>query len=673
MADKEVKPDPEEVEAQKHVEELLGPADPRYASDPLPPAMPEVEKATATKLPAVPEPAPEPPADANETQPPVEQPPADTEAADAPVENAEQTETEPVPAAEPASASPAPEPAAEPPAAMTAQEDKATDAAVDDIMRSDAEAVLPEENQEAVVMKSSFAERCKNAWLDWWGNPWKRYGTLIVAAIVVAVLLFVAPVRAAVLNAFGVRSSLLVHVFDGASNLPLQNAVVEVDGKTAKTNADGEVKITGIHLGVQDVAIRKLAFATVNEKVKFGVRIIELNDITLKPVGTQLTYVFTDYLSGKPVQGVAVKSGESTAQSDKNGKAVITLEPNDTQDATITASKDGYRTDELKAPADPSAATQYKLVPGAHAIFVSKQSGKYDVYKMYVDGKDKSVLLAGTGLETQPPVVLPSPDGKKVAVTSTRDDKRNKDGYLLTTLNIVDVTSGEPTTLEHAEQVTLIGWQGNTLVYSQTVAGASAANPNRQKIIAYDLAANKRFQLANANYFVGQQLIGNTLYYAVSSTDPNAKTTFGYVDIDGSGQKRLYSGQVWTLVRTEYNVMKLQTPDKWYQYTVGASAVVSTTPPGEDASRFYVDNPDAKKSVRVEARDANGILQVRDLSTGTEREVTKQKNMQAPLYWLNDSSVVYRVAGADEVADYAVNIQGGQAKKIADVSLGGIR
>lgn len=663
--------DPEEVEAQKHVEEIMGPADPRYASDPLPPAMPDVStlaEQSASKQQTVEgqvdavEPSPSEDSASAEAQPEPEPNVEVTEGNEPSVQPEPQQVLEPV--AEPPQQALPEEPNPEPPE----KEDKATDAAVEDIMRTNADAALPEATQEAVVMKLSIVEKCKNAWIDWWGNPWKRYGTIIVTVVVLAVLIFVAPVRAAVLNAFGVRSSLLVHVFDGATNLPLQNAIVEVDGKAVKTNADGDAKVTGIHLGDQKVEIHKLAFATHTENVRFGVRIVELNDVTLKPVGTQLTYVFTDYLSGKPVQGVMLKSGEATAESDKQGKAVITIEPDSTKEAAITATKDGYRTDVLKVPSDPSTTTTYKLVPGNHAIFASKESGKYNVYKMYVDGKDRAVLLAGSGLEAQPPDTLPSPDGKRVAVASTRDNKRNKDGYLLTTLNIVDVSSAEPTAIEHAETVRLIGWQGNTLIYSQTVAGASAANPNRERIIAYDTSSNKRFQLASANYFVGEELVGNTLYYAVSATDPAAKTTFGYVDIDGSNQKRLYSGQVWALLRTDYEKMKLQTPDKWYEYTVGASALASTTPSGDQISRFYVDNPAEKQSVRVDVRDANGVLLVREITTGTEKEVAKQKGMQTPLYWLNDSSVVYRVSNANEVADYAVNIQGGQAKKIADVS-----
>jgi hypothetical protein len=553
-------------------------------------------------------------------------------------------------------------------------DDAKTAAAVDDILHSDADAALgdvPKDN--AVVMKHSIFGRAKNAWLAWWDNPWSRYGTIVVGVLLALLITFVRPVHDLVLNTFGVRSSVTASVLDSTSNLPLQNALISVDGVSAKTNADGVATVKGVKLGAHDVQISKLAFATTTKKAYFGMRIVDLGDVTLKATGSQLTYNFTDYLSGKPVADVAIASGEATAKSDKKGKAIITIPPSDAKTTKITLTKDDYRTETLETPNDAAAPTSQKLVPSARAIFISKESGKYDVYKMYVDGKDRQVLLPGTGLETQSIVAMPSPKGDKVVVASTRDDKRNNQGYLLTALNIVDTETGDSVNIDYAEQVTLLGWRDNTIVYLQTVAGVSAANPARQKIIAYDLDANKRFQLANANYFAGQELTGNTLYYTVSATDPAATETFAKVGVDGTGKRTLYSGNVWSLLRTDYNKMKLQTPDKWYEYTVGANAPIASTPLSEYGSRYYVDSPDGHSSARVDLRDNKGVLLLRNLDDGKETTLTTQKNMQAPSYWLNNSVVVYRVSGAAEVADYAVSINGGAAVKIADVSLTGVR
>jgi hypothetical protein len=559
-------------------------------------------------------------------------------------------------------------------------DDPQTTAAVDDILRHEAENALPDAEAEAddspsaaVVMKPSFFERVKNGFYHWWTNPWKRYGT-IAALLLLCVVVFVVPkTRAMVFNAIGVRTSVMVTVYDGASKLPLKNAQLHVDGRVAKTDEKGEAKVTGVRLGTQQVTVSKPAFASSKKTVQLGMRITDIGEVTLKPVGVQLTYQLSDYLSGKPLVDVELSSGEATAKSDKKGKAVITLAPSEVGDTTIRFAKKGFRDEKVAVTALSSATTEQKMVPQARAIYISKESGKYDVYKVYIDGKSREVLYPGTGLELQTITTLPAPSGEHVAVASTRDEKRNKDGYLLTALNVVDVESGSAVNLDYAEQITLLGWRGDVLLYQQIVAGASAANPARQKLIAYDVGANKRLQLAAANYFTNVQLIGNTLYYGVSSTDPNAKDAFARIDVDGTAKKSLYSGDVWSVMRTEYTKLKLQTPDKWYEYTLGATSPAVSTPADEYRFRTYLDSPDVKQAVWVDVRDSRGVLMRHNVADHTEKELVTQRNMQAPLYWLGENTVVFRVAGASEVADYVVSTDGGAVKKIADVSLTGMR
>ncbi len=665
---------PEEKIAEKHVVEIMGPPQLFDGSKPKPITVFEPTETPAEQPPKLPdaEPAPEEAAtESAETMPPsAPEAPAQTQETDIEKINQQlRAQNEGITAESDLDME-------RPPSdfrATTAPDDAETAAAVDDILKSDAEAVLPgAPHAKAVVMKPSIFERCKNAWFNWWYSPWKRYGTLGVLVLLLALGYFVTPLRTLILNTAGVRSSLQVQVVDASTKLPLQNAVVRVDGLSGKSDGEGRVKLKGIRLGKHDVVVSKVAFAPTQKKqVAFGMRIVDLGELSLKPTGQQIVYNLTDYLSGKAIKDAVVSSGEATAKSDKNGKATLTTEPGSTDTVTIT--KDGYRTETFERPDPAKTVVAQKLVPSAPAIFISKESGKFDVYKMYLDGKNREVLLAGTGLENQAIAILPNAAGTKVAVASTRDDKRNKDGYLLTALNIVDTASGDMVNLEYAEQIMFLDWRGDTLVYQQTVAGASAANPSRQKIIAYDLAANKRFQLANANYFAGHQLIGSTLYYTVSATDPAAQETFARVTVDGTGKKTLFTGSAWSLLRTDYNKLKIQTPDKWYEYTVGASAPVESTPVSDYTSRYYVDSPDAKHSVRVDARDTKGVLLLRNLADGKETELTTQKSLQAPSYWLSSSVIVYRVTGPTEVADYAISLDGGAPKKIADVSLTGVR
>jgi len=543
--------------------------------------------------------------------------------------------------------------------------------AVDDIVRTDADDALPPESidiEPPVVMKESFLERTKQAYFKWWDNRVARYVTLGVVALVIAVLAFVPVVRAAVLNTFGVRTSVSVTAIDGSTTLPLKNVVLSAAGVQTKTDTNGNAKLYGIKLGKQDILIHKAGFADVKKSLTLGMRTEDLGQIDLKAVGTQFTFVLTDYFSSVSVKDVGISSGEATTKSDASGKAVLTVPPSDDIKISVVIEKQGYRTEKLSVAADASKPTALKLVPAPKEVFISKESGKYDLYKMDFDGQNKQVLLAGTGLETPALNVLVDPAGKRAALVSTRDDKRNKDGYLLSALTLVDIATGESEVIEHAEQITLIGWSGTTLIYQQTVAGVSAANASRNKITSYEYTNSKRLQLANANYFSGTVLTGDKLYYVVSSTDPSAQGSFDRIGVDATNKKALFSGEVWQLYRIDYKTLKFQTPDKWYEYKLGNAAVAVSTPPANFVGRKYLDSSDGKTSAWADSRDASGALIAYNVADGKERQVTLQKGLADVTRWVNDQVVVYRTVSSNEVVEYAISLKGGEAHRLTTVS-----
>lgn len=547
----------------------------------------------------------------------------------------------------------------------------ALEKAVDDIIRTDADRVLPPESEKIespVVMKETLPERLKQAYFRWWDNRIARYCTFIVLAILIAALAFVPVIRSAILNAVGVRTSLSVTAIDRSTTLPLKNVVLSAGGKEVKTNNDGYAKLYGLKLGKQTVVVHKAGFADNKRSLTLGMRTVDLGEVDLKAVGTQYTFVLADYFSGASVKEVEVSSGEATTKSDKKGKAILTVAPSDDTNIAIVIKKEGYRTEKVSIATQTTKPTALKLLPAQKEVFISKESGKYDLYKMDLDGQNKQVLLAGTGLETPALSVLVDPAGKRAALVSTRDDKRNKEGYLLSTLTLVDIASGESEVIEHAEQITLIGWSGTTLVYQQTVAGTSAANANRNKIMSYEYTDSKRLQLANANYFSGAVLTGEKLYYVISSTDPGVQGSFARINIDATNKKSLYNGEIWQLYRVDYKTLKFQTPDKWYEYKLGNAAVAESTPPASFTSRKYLDSPDGKTSVWVDDRDASGALLAYNVADGKERQVTMQRGLTEVMRWVNDQVVVYRAVTANEIVEYAISLNGGEPHRLSAVS-----
>jgi hypothetical protein len=277
-------------------------------------------------------------------------------------------------------------------------------------------------------------------------------------------------------------------------------------------------------------------------------------------------------------------------------------------------------------------------------------------------------LLAGTGRENSNISLVVSPDGSRVALVSTRDDQRSADGALLNTLTIVTTANGDNVTIAHAEQIRLIDWTGTRLVFEQVTPTAPPAT--RFSVIAYDYASTTRLQLANASK-IGMVLgAQKSLYYTVSvnDADPLARPGLYKVNYDGAGKATLLDKDVWSLYRTDYNTLTVQTSDGWYSVNMASSISAPASPPAAYVSRVYVDNAAGTQSLWTDIRAGQGTLVRYDRQPPKDAEALRQTGLVGPMRWLTDDIAVFRVVNGTDSADYAVSVLGGgQAHRVADV------
>jgi hypothetical protein len=549
--------------------------------------------------------------------------------------------------------------------------DLKTDNAVDEVVKADGDAILLAQDnvsEQNIVMKPNLWERLKNDLADWWGNPRKRYITLGIIAILIAAVFSFSSSRLFALNLVGFRGNMTISVLDGSTNLPLKNANVTLAGKTGSTDSNGKVTLKSLHLGSQNLRIIKSAFASYNQPITVSSGTHTVPGIALRAVGNQYSLMLSDYVSGKAITSAETTSGQASAETDTSGKSILTVQPSDAPVIIIEVSSKGYRTEKLSVKSDTKSVISVKLVPTGKDVFISKKSGKYDLYTADYDGSNLKILLAATGNENQNIALKISPDGAEVALVSTRDNQRNGDGYLLSTLTLVNVTTGAVTTVEHSEAINLLGWSDSKIVYEQIAAGASAANPNRQRINDYDYQSNKKLQLTAANYFDSNLLIGNEVYYAVSSTDPNATANASMISVDGTNKQSISSQEVFTMLRSSFDTLSLQTTTGWLSYVIGSTTAKSSASPADYTSKDYLNSSDGNKSLWVDNRDGKGVLLLHDAAGNKDVTITSQAGIMAPLHWVNTSTVTYRVNDNKETADYIVSTLGGEPKKITDVT-----
>jgi hypothetical protein len=547
-------------------------------------------------------------------------------------------------------------------------EDSAADAAVDDIVRQEGDQILADADEATAgpepQKRRGFWRSIGHFFAAWWRNKIARTITILIILAAIAAAAVIPTSRYFVLNFAGVRSTSSVRVIDTTTRLPLKNVTVSVGSQKALTDSNGVATVKDIRLGKQTVTIKRIAFAPIKQQVTIGWGSNPLGEFLLKATGVQYRITAKDYVSGKPIVGAEATSGEAVARSDDDGIITLTLEEVGTPTIDVSISAAEYRTEPMTITADTEAVNDSILVPSARTVFVSHQSGRYDVVSMYLDGKDRKIELQGTGRENKNIGLVSNTSGSQAAVVSTRDDLRDDDGFLLSTLTVLDLEKGTKQTVSHAEHIQLVDWTTNNLVFVEASAGASAANANRYRIVSYDFNANKRTQLASANQFNNITSIHGTIYYAVSSTDPHATAAFFRIKPDGTNRQTVFSQEAWTVLRTGYESLLLQSPDSWYSYTADGSPQKSI-PPTSYQSRRYVDGSN-NKSLWIDVRAGQSVLHAYDPQTKKDQEVLGKPGLSYPVRWLNAHTVIYRIATDHEVADYAVSASGGTTRKITD-------
>lgn len=517
----------------------------------------------------------------------------------------------------------------------------------------------------------NFKEKIKELFEKWWNNKKLRYSTFAGIGVLIVLSILIPVSRYFILNTFGVRAKTSITVYDESSKFPLKNVQVSISGKTVKTDQKGLAKLENIKLGKQKLTISKRAFAEVSKNVTIGWGSNPLGKTDIKPVGAQYTFYLTDWLSGKPVSLGQATSGDYDAGADKDGKILLTIEPSDDEDLDVNISSNGYRTEKIKLDLSNKAKIDVKLVSKRKHPFISRRSGTYDLYKIDVDGKNENLVLKGSGLENSSMNILSHPTDEVTSVTSTREEVRNSDGYLLNSLYIVDLEDNSSERIAQAEAIKTYGWSNDKLIYTLTVAGTSAANPKRNRLFSYDYKTKSKKELASANNFNDILLIGSNVYYAPgNSYVGNGSSNFSRINADGSNQVNILNKEVWNIFRSSYDDFDLSVANQeWYNYkTSDDKAFISSSPPTNFVNKDFIDNPSFKKSLWTEDRDGQGTLILYDIPKKDDKVLKQQAGLKYAVRWLDDTKLVYRIQTSNETADYVLNIDGGDAVKIRDVT-----
>jgi Tol biopolymer transport system component len=552
--------------------------------------------------------------------------------------------------------------------------DPEVDAAVDDIVRTESDEMIAEADAKIAALKEikakpSFRQKLKNVFSAFWENRPARYGTIVALVILFFVVTLLPATRYAILNTVGVRVDSSMIVVDSQTRLPLKNINVALQDKTGQTDENGKIAFSELKLGESTLVITKRGYADINNEIVLGWGSNPIGEQSLVATGEQYTFVLSDWKSNAPIVDAEASSGENSARADDTGKIVLTIGEDSIADVEVTITADNYRQEVFTSEKLADEAIDVKLVPYKKHVFISNRDGDYDLYAIDVDGKNEQLILEATGKEREVPNITAHTSKNIIAITTSRDGEQNKDGFVLDGLFVIDATTGEEKRIARSEQLQVIGWSGDKLVFLQVVEGTSAGNDERSKLVSYNHVTGERIDLAKANYFNDVELIGTTLFYAVSSfAVPESQAKLFSVDVDGKNTEKLIDMQVWNIFRTGYDTLLFSAIDQKWFTQIGDNPIKETQQQPAPVSRHYIDSPDGKRTVWVDIRDGKGVLLASKTDEFNEDVVVSMPGLYDVLYWVNDSTVVFRVISSDETADYVISLDGGEMQKITDVT-----
>ncbi|MFO0920780.1 MAG: hypothetical protein U0451_03855, partial [Candidatus Saccharimonadales bacterium] len=239
--------------------------------------------------------------------------------------------------------------------------------------------------------------KLKQMWQKYWS---KKKITIPATVLLLVVVTFLVPYsRYKILGIF-IEKSVIVNVYDEQNGKPVSEALVEIDGKTAKTDGNGNIKIDSVSVGERQLKITKKYYDDFTTTKLIQIKNQNNFDARIRANGRQVSVTVKSLINDTPIVGASITSGEVNAITDDNGSVVLVFPPeSQKQEVVIKANKHNPQNAQIIVTEEYTNENNIKLTPEGKIYFNSKQSGKLDLVQTNLDGTDRKTIVEGTGKE----------------------------------------------------------------------------------------------------------------------------------------------------------------------------------------------------------------------------------------------------------------------------------
>jgi hypothetical protein len=536
--------------------------------------------------------------------------------------------------------------------------------------------------------KKSFGQKIKSLPATYWAK--KKWTLPVTFLVVVAVILAVPFTRYAVLGLF-MKGTVEVSVLDSKSNTPVSGATVSMGGETFKTDAAGKAK-GEVKLGSSMLKVTKQYYSDTSQDVTVTLSADKNKfSVPLSATGRQVPVTVINNITQKPLANAEIIVLDTTAKTNKDGRATIVLPTRAaTQKGTVRLR--GYNSSEvtIKVTDKVDPGNEFKLTPSGKLYFLSNQSGKIDVVKTDLDGKNREVVLAGTGKEeAYTTSLLASRDWKYLALLSNRTGNG-------ASVYLINTTAGDKlTTVDEGKAIFgLYGWSDNTLVYMVDRQNVQNWQPKRQALKSYNAATGKLTTIDETAgegntpndyahtrfsdvYILNNELVYSQYWSASAYALDGKSVNFVSVKPDGTGKKTIKAFPVPanqsyysinSVLYAPYGIY-LQAPtataSTYYAYEAGIIKQRNDVSENTFYQRYptFLISPSGDKTFWAELRDGKNALFIGGKNAEDKKQIVSSSELN-PYGWYSDEYLLLSQKGSEL---YVLPISGDtKAQKITD-------
>lgn len=476
---------------------------------------------------------------------------------------------------------------------------------------------------------------------------------------------------------------LTVQVREAGTGIAIAQARVKAATVDVATPETGDTEELTLPSGSIDVSVAAVGYAdrTVQVTLKRGGNeplLVELTKVTKPLVSAQGTVV--DFITRAPLAGVSVRIAGKEVTTDAAGGFTVA----DLAEGTyrLQLSQETYvpLEEKVEVGPEPKLLGVRALVPQGDMVVASNRSGKRALYLVGFDGSVPRPFAASENGEEFAP--QPAPNLQRVAFLSNRDQVRLPFGGIGNRLYIANRDGGQVNRVGEDTGISRVLWSPDSATLFYTSADGVNFRKYVSRIVRPDTMRVNTLPDGPADDPVFRP-DGRFLYYSVSVGIPATEETPAYTEY------RLYqydvlqaSAEVLLTTQNEYlSVESVSADEVTFRQYASTGEVrrsfrfrdksVSEVGLASTSVRTYITSPYRSERLFVEERDGKQDV-YRLLADGSEKRVTVTGGvvpLPAPLIDATGRYVVYGLNLNGETALYAIGIDGGEVRKLTDISL----